>query len=48
MKISTQEISKHNKPEDAWVVIENEVYDVTDFAPSHPGGVNGKYIPSHS
>lgn len=37
-KISTQEIESHNKQEDCWIVIDNQVWDITGFAPEHPGG----------
>ena len=33
-----KEISKHNSPEDCWVVIDGSVYDVTGWVGSHPGG----------
>ncbi|KLU89273.1 hypothetical protein MAPG_08247 [Magnaporthiopsis poae ATCC 64411] len=32
------EVAKHNSPESCWVVLYGDVYDVTDFVPSHPGG----------
>ncbi len=41
--ISTQEIRKHNTPEDCWIVIDDQVWDVTNFAPEHPGGSNRTY-----
>jgi isopentenyl diphosphate isomerase/L-lactate dehydrogenase-like FMN-dependent dehydrogenase len=31
-------VSKHNTPESCWVVLYGNVYDVTEFLPSHPGG----------
>ena len=34
---------KHNKADDAWLVVDNKVYDMTDFAPNHPGGSDSKY-----
>jgi L-lactate dehydrogenase (cytochrome) len=37
-KISTTEISKHSTAEDSWIVLNGEVWDVTYFAPRHPGG----------
>jgi len=37
-KISTQELSKHCTPTDAWISINNTIWDVTEFAPKHPGG----------
>ena len=37
-KITTSELSQHNKPQDAWILIEKTVWDVTEFAEQHPGG----------
>lgn len=36
--LSTSEISKHNSPEDCWLVIDDQVWDCTGFAGEHPGG----------
>ncbi|CAH8574489.1 unnamed protein product [Schistosoma turkestanicum] len=33
-----EEIRKHNKPNDLWIVIHDKVYDLTKFASEHPGG----------
>jgi cytochrome b involved in lipid metabolism/aspartate oxidase len=33
------EVAKHNKKEDAWLVLDGMVVDVTRFIPVHPGGV---------
>lgn len=33
-----EDVAKHNKPEDCWVVVNGEVLDVTDFLADHPGG----------
>ncbi len=35
---STDEISKHNTKNDAWVTFRNNVYDITEFINEHPGG----------
>jgi cytochrome b involved in lipid metabolism len=32
------EVAKHNKKSDAWMIINNKVYDVTEWIPNHPGG----------
>jgi len=36
--LSVEEISKHNSPDDCWIVVNGRVWDITDFAPEHPGG----------
>lgn len=38
IKVSVEEVSKHNSADDAWIVINGTVWDVTEFAPKHPGG----------
>lgn len=36
--LSAQQISEHKTSEDCWVVIDKQVWDVTDFLEEHPGG----------
>ena len=33
-----EEILKHRKINDCWIIIQNEIYDVTDFILQHPAG----------
>ena len=33
-----EDIAKHNKKTDAWIVIDNKVADITEWIPKHPGG----------
>lgn len=36
--ISREEVARHSTPDDAYVIIDNNVYDVSKFAAVHPGG----------
>ena len=35
---TTAEISEHNTETDCWLLIDEKVYDTTDYIASHPGG----------
>ncbi|KAI4229361.1 MAG: hypothetical protein L6R36_000902 [Xanthoria steineri] len=37
--LSTQQIAEHNNAKDLWIVVDGEVWDLTEFAPEHPGGI---------
>ncbi|KAI6913114.1 cytochrome b2 [Hortaea werneckii] len=37
-KVSVADITKHATPDDCWIVVNGRVYDLTTFAPNHPGG----------
>lgn len=36
--ISAEELAKHNKADDFWMVVDNEVFDLTNYWRKHPGG----------
>lgn len=36
--ISMSEVATHNSASDCWLVIDNDVLDVTSFVDKHPGG----------
>ncbi|KAI8874257.1 cytochrome b5, partial [Ramicandelaber brevisporus] len=38
--ISVAEVAKHSKYNDAWVICNGKVFDVTKFISEHPGGEN--------
>lgn len=35
---SKDEVSSHSKPDNLWVVIDEDVFDLTQFQEEHPGG----------
>ncbi|CAI6010526.1 unnamed protein product, partial [Closterium sp. NIES-65] len=35
---SKEEVARHNKRDDCWVIIKNKVYDLTSYVDEHPGG----------
>eukprot|EP00439_Symbiodinium_sp_Y106_P045936 s6818_g5.t2 len=38
MSVSAEEVAKHNKDSDCWVIVGDQVLDVTAFLSEHPGG----------
>lgn len=41
-KISREEVAKHNKEHDRWVIINNKVYNVSEWQFEHPGMLYSK------
>ena len=40
LAINLLQVQRHNNRDSCWVIVEGEVYDVTDFLEEHPGGAN--------
>lgn len=38
--ITMAEVKQHNKPDDAWMVLGNKVYNITPYLHYHPGGAD--------
>ncbi|XP_049815923.1 uncharacterized protein LOC126263004 [Schistocerca nitens] len=37
-QVSLSEVACHDCPDDCWIIINDRVYDITDFLSKHPGG----------
>ena len=36
--VTVEEVNRHNKRDDKWLLINGKAYDITEFAKRHPGG----------
>jgi len=42
---TAEQVATHSTPDDAWVIFQGNVYDITTFIPLHPGGsLLNKYL----
>jgi len=42
-KVTVEDLTKHATPEDCWILVNGKVYDLSRFAPDHPGGPDSMY-----
>jgi len=38
------DVATHKKPDDLWIIVDEDVYDLTKFQEEHPGGKKSKSI----
>ena len=37
---SASDVAAHKKPDDLWIIVDEDVYDMTKFQTEHPGKLN--------
>eukprot|EP00483_Globobulimina_turgida_P001513 UN01515 len=37
-KYTMEQVKRHNKAEDCWIVLNGHIFDITEYIPYHPGG----------
>ena len=45
-EITQEEVDAHNTPEDRWIVLDGDVYNITQYISAHPGGKRCLIAPS--
>jgi hypothetical protein len=38
------DVASHSKPDDLWIIISSEVFNISTFQHDHPGGNKGRYL----
>lgn len=41
---SASDVASHNKADNLWIIVDQDVYDLTKFQDEHPGGKKSKQI----
>ena len=39
---AASDVASHNKPDNLWIIVDEDVYDLTTFQEEHPGGKKSK------
>ena len=46
-RFSVADVAAHKTADDLWIIVDEDVYDLTSFADEHPGGKKSKPV-SHT
>lgn len=46
-RFSTADVAAHKTADDLYIVVDEDVYDLTQFADEHPGGKKSRVTQSH-
>lgn len=41
-RFSAADVASHKTPSDLWIIVDEDVYDLTNFQEEHPGGKKSK------
>jgi cytochrome b involved in lipid metabolism len=41
---SVDDVAKHNRPDDLWIIVGDEVFDITKYQEEHPGGAKSEFL----
>lgn len=47
-RFSTADVAAHKTADDLYIIVDEDVYDLTKFADEHPGGKKSMYDPTYS
>ena len=42
---SVADVASHSKPDSLYIIVDEDVYDLTKFQDEHPGGKKSRFIP---
>ena len=43
-RFSTADVASHNEADNLWIIVDEDVYDLTKFQDDHPGGKKSMFL----